>query len=102
MLQRSNKEVGAKYNCKRWRELRKYKLIQTPYCERCFKMGLYTPAYIIHHKEWIDQNNYKDDNVFYNIDNLESICLSCHNKEHFSSVANEEYFFDNQGNLIKK
>lgn len=44
--------------------------------------------------------NYEDDKVFYNIDNLESLCLDCHNKEHFSSEE-AEYSFDENGDLIK-
>ena len=43
--------------------------------------------------------NYEDDNVFFNIENLESLCLECHNKEHFSEEA--EYSFDENGDLIK-
>ncbi|MEE0929545.1 MAG: HNH endonuclease [Acutalibacteraceae bacterium] len=35
---------------------------------------------MIHHKEYITDNNYEDDNVFFNIDNLESLCLDCHNR----------------------
>jgi len=47
----------------------------------------------------VTDNNYEDDNVFFNIDNLESLCQDCHNKEHFSKE--EEYSFDKNGDLIK-
>ena len=40
-----------------------------------------------------------DDNVFYNIDNLESLCFDCHQKEHFAEE--DEYIFDENGDLIK-
>ena len=43
--------------------------------------------------------NYEDDNVFFNIENLESLCQDCHNKEHFTEEA--EYKFDENGDLIK-
>lgn len=41
-----------------------------------------------------------DDDVFYNIENLESICLECHNKEHFGEE--QDYFFDKDGNILPK
>ena len=99
-MQRSNPEVFKKYNCKRWKDLRKYKLSINPFCERCKARGIYNPAYIIHHKEYITQENYMDDDVFYNIENLESICLECHNKEHFGEE--QDYFFDKDGNILPK
>lgn len=53
----------------------------------------------MHHKEYVTNVNYEDDNVFYNIDNLESLCQECHNKEHFATKV--DYTFDENGNLIK-
>ncbi|MGN1298098.1 MAG: HNH endonuclease [Clostridia bacterium] len=60
---------------------------------------MYNPVEIVHHKEYVTDKNYEDDNVFFNIENLESLCLDCHNKEHFSDE--EEYIFDENGDLIK-
>lgn len=62
------------------------------------RSGIKTPAYFIHHKEYITDKNYEDDNIFFNIDNLESLCKACHNQEHFSD---EEYSFNGNGDLIK-
>lgn len=98
-MQRSNPEVFKRYNCKRWRELRKYKLILNPLCERCLKKEKYNAAYIVHHKEYVTQENYMDDDIFYNIDNLESVCLKCHNQEHFSGEK-PNYYFDKNGNIV--
>lgn len=64
-----------------------------------WRSGIYNPTYIVHHKEHVTDKNYKDDNVFFNIDNTESLCQDCHNKEHFSKE--EEYSFDENGDLIK-
>ena len=64
-----------------------------------WRSGKYNPAYIIHHKEYITDKNYEDDNVFYNMENLESLCIDCHNKEHFKK---NEYYFDDNGDLKKR
>ena len=99
MTYRDNPEIAKKYHSKRWQRLRKQKLILNPTCERCAKRKRYVPAYFVHHKEYITDKNYEDDNVFFNIDNLESLCKKCHNEEHFSSK--EEYYFNENGDLVK-
>lgn len=63
------------------------------------RSGIYNSAYIIHHKEYVTDKNYEDDNVFFNLDNLQSVCLACHNQIHFSEE--DELYFDEEGNLIK-
>lgn len=64
-----------------------------------WRNGIYNPVEIVHHKEYVTDKNYEDNNVFFNIENLESLCLDCHNKEHFADE--EEYIFDENGDLIK-
>lgn len=100
MTYRDDPKIKAKYKSTQWEKVRKIKLSMQPFCERCLLKGIYTPAYIIHHKEYITDQNYFDDNVFFNLDNLESICLACHNEEHFGKK--QEYVFDKEGNLVKK
>ena len=53
----------------------------------------------MHHKEYVTEENYQDDNIFFNLENTESLCKKCHNQEHFNSK--EEYCFDENGDLIK-
>lgn len=99
MTYRENPKIAKKYKSKRWQKLRHQKLILNPLCERCLKSGIYNSAYIVHHKEYVTDLNYENDNVFFNINNLESLCLDCHNKEHFSEEV--EYSFDENGDLMK-
>ena len=64
-----------------------------------WRSGIYNAAEIIHHKEYITDKNYNDDNIFYNIDNLESLCIEHHNKEHFEDK--KEYTFDENGDVVR-
>lgn len=52
-------------------------------CERCKRQGLFNPAKIVHHKRYLTRENFKDPSIAYGFDNLEALCLDCHNKEHF-------------------
>lgn len=99
MTYRDDPNVAKKYKSKRWQKLRKQKLILDPFCERCLKKNIYSATYFIHHKEYVTDKNYIDDSIFYNIDNLESLCKQCHNKEHFANK--QEYMFDENGDLIR-
>lgn len=100
MTQSDNPDIQEKYNSQRWKKLRKFKKQVNPFCERCFAKGKYIPTYIVHHKEYINEDNYMDDNVFFNLDNLESLCKSCHNAEHFGEKCS--YFFDINGDIVSK
>ena len=39
-------------------------------------------GYIVHHKSYIDANNIYNPEITLNFENLELLCLDCHNKEH--------------------
>ena len=99
MTYRDNPLIAKKYKSKRWQKLRKQKVLLNPFCERCLKKNIYNSTNIVHHKEYITDINYEDDDIFFNIDNLESLCKDCHNKEHFGDK--EEYSFNEHGDLIK-
>ena len=99
MIYRDNIDIARKYKSKRWQRLRHQKLLLNPCCERCAKEGKYTSTEIVHHKEYITDKNYMHDDIFFNIDNLESLCRDCHNKEHFK--VEDEYYFDENGEIMK-
>ena len=66
-------------------------------CERCGR-----PGYIVHHKQPITDGNVDDPEITLNWDNLEYLCLECHNREHFGvGPTREDVRFDASGQLIK-
>lgn len=62
------------YLSKEWRSLREVKLDKNPICERCAIDGWCIPATEVHHKIDIKKDPY----LCLKIDNLESLCKSCH------------------------
>lgn len=70
-------------------------------CERCGSVG-----YIVHHKIHLDEININNPEVSLNWDNLEYLCLECHNQHHkFGRIYKstiEGLVFDDEGNLIEK
>lgn len=68
-------EDRAFYNGKRWRGLRSAYLSQHPLCAPCEKVGRIEPATQVHH---VEERKDKPD-LAYEWDNLESVCLPCHN-----------------------
>lgn len=103
------------YKSKAWNNVKNNVwLKQNLLCARCGKpvyvsgISDYIPKEkrtkgIVHHKIHLDGINVYDDNIALNEDNLEGLCIDCHNKEHNPITSTrEEYEFDEEGNLIKK
>lgn len=88
----------AFYRSSKWIKCKNgYMASQHYICERCG--GLAT---ICHHKEWLNESNVTNPMIAYNWDNLEAVCHSCHNKEHFGNgIIENGLVFDEKGNLIK-
>ena len=86
-----NRESAHKrgYN-RQWGKVRGVKLSRDPFCERCLAKGRTVPAQMVHHKDRNSSNN--------SFDNLESVCLSCHNDEH----RDELFGNDKKGFVSKK
>jgi 5-methylcytosine-specific restriction endonuclease McrA len=87
------------YASHQWKSLRnKYFNSQFGLCERCGR-----PALIIHHKIYLTADNINNPNVSLNWDNLECLCLECHNAEHgyfTQQQADRTYIFDGAGNIV--
>ena len=71
-------------------------------CEQCDRKGILTPGYIVHHKIKLTQENINDITVTLNHDNLEYLCLECHNRVHGNGVTRDDVMFDDEGNLIAR
>lgn len=85
------------YESKAWKKCRKGFMQSKHYiCEKCGDS-----AYIVHHKKHITPMNINDQNIILNWNNLQALCLECHNKEHMTGKACiDEVSFDENGDLI--
>jgi len=100
------------YNTKAWKQNRvAYAISQSCICERCGRavyvsgVNSYLPKnkrlrYVVHHKEHLDDSNFTDD-IALDWNNLELLCLDCHNAVHGQSPTKEGIGFDGEGNLIQ-
>lgn len=75
---KENMKYARFYASSQWKKLRRSKLADQPLCEECLRNGKITSATIVHHKTEVKED--WDKRLDY--DTLESICQSCHNKEH--------------------
>ena len=73
----------AFYKSAAWRDCREaYSNRVGGLCERCLRKGIYRPGVIVHHKVYLTEDNIRDPEVALNFDNLELLCIDCHNEEH--------------------
>lgn len=68
-------------------------------CERCLARGEIKPGYIVHHKIHLNAYNVSDPTITLNWDNLEYLCLDCHNKEHFKEECKPRYCVKPDGSV---
>ncbi|XJS10463.1 HNH endonuclease [Aerococcaceae bacterium WGS1372] len=86
------------YNSSRWRKVRDYVMAKNNYlCERCNR-----PAKIVHHIEWLNDNNLNDFDIALNEANLMAVCQECHNFIHYSKGLIEDgLMFTPDGDIIQ-
>lgn len=71
--------IDKLYNTKRWKSLRLVVLNRDyELCQECKRRGTISKGNTVHHIVEARE----DLTLFWDIDNLETICPSCHNKEH--------------------
>lgn len=102
------------YHSKIWKTVRKNVwLKQSCLCARCGRPvwinGISDASIsrkkrlkgIVHHKIYLDDKNVNDSFISLNEENLEGLCIVCHNAEHFKTNAvRKDVMFDEDGNLI--
>jgi 5-methylcytosine-specific restriction endonuclease McrA len=88
------------YRSGAWKRLaRAFMLSKSYICERCGK-----PAEIVHHKKRITPANLADPAITLNADNLEAVCIECHNGIHFGAggAVLRGLEFDENGDLKRR
>ena len=87
------------YHSPEWKKCRaSYMQYVNGRCERCLAKGRHVPARIVHHRIHLDLTNKDDASVAFNFENLEALCLDCHNKEHFKS-QDKRWRVDERGEI---
>ncbi|MEW6606274.1 MAG: HNH endonuclease [bacterium] len=82
------------YKSPAWLSARELKIMSVnSLCERCGAIGIE-----VHHKKRLTTDNVNDSSISLNLDNLELLCIYCHNKEH--KRFTKKVKFDSDGNLI--
>ncbi len=93
------------YNSKAWQDCRA-SYISTVHglCEHCLEGGKYVNGYIVDHIVELTIDNINDPMITLSYENLQFLCLSCHNTKHFGKdvdVVRGGLVFDMDGNLIE-
>ena len=90
----------AFYKTKAWQKCRAAYIASVGgVCERCKAKGIINPGYIVHHKRYITQDNLNDPSIALSFDNLEYLCLQCHNTEHFGEHKKRRYKIHEDGSI---
>ena len=86
---------NAFYGSRKWRRVSTAYMSSKSYiCERCG-----APAVICHHKTWLNGENVHNPEIAYGFDNLEALCLECHNAEH--GLQHDVAVFNDAGELVE-
>lgn len=77
-------------NCKEWKELRKRKLLEFPYCELHEERGMKVRATCVHHKKEVESATTYEEmkELCYDYGNLQALCNECHHRLHQANGYN--------------
>lgn len=87
------------YDSKEWQRCRESYISKVHgICEHCGDAG-----YIVDHIKEITPDNINDPNITLNHDNLQYLCLPCHNTKTFKKykATRDDVMFDEKGNLVQ-
>ena len=88
------------YESPEWRRCKALYLAKANHlCEVCQAKGIYTPADIVHHKIPLSADNFGDLKLMFGFDNLQAVCIACHNDIHGKLKRVRRWSFEN-GELI--
>lgn len=73
---RTHADQSAKYQTQRWRKLSKHFRKSNPLCVVCLEKGISKPAQNVDHIQPVEHGG-----DMYDWDNLQSLCISCHNRK---------------------
>lgn len=91
----------AFYKSKEWRQCRASYIPKV--FGLCETIGCREPGYILHHKIPLSPDNINDPYITLNHDNLQFLCLDCHNRiDSKNKPVREDVMFDEYGQLIKR
>jgi len=95
-----NPEQVAFYHTAAWKKCREsYAASVGGLCERCSAKGIIRAGSIVHHRNWITAQNINDPEILLSFENLELLCLDCHNEEHYGSAGDRRYYVDRDGQV---
>lgn len=90
------------YQSKAWKKCRaSYIKSDNGLCERCLTKDKIVFGDIVHHKKNITPRNINDVSITLDHNNLEYLCIDCHNKEHMSGEVTVEGVIFKDGELIE-
>ena len=84
MMRERSKDYRRWITSRRWGQLRRQKLTQSPLCQRCQALGRLTSASEVHHIRPVEDgvNRMEQEQLMFSPNNLMALCHQCHVEIH--------------------